>query len=89
MLPIQLGTPVVAEPMRVPLFGAEMPLCHRCGTPCPECREELGQEIPAELSSALSIMDYTIEVENGEVAADVQSKVHAMELRRQQDKKQL
>ena len=93
VLPIQLGTPVVAEPMCAPLFGAEMPLCHRCGTPCPECREELGQEIPAELSSALSVMDYehrhnyTIEVESGEVAADVQSKAHTMELKRRQDKK--
>ena len=33
-------------------------LCHRFGTPCPECRSELACEIPPELLSARAIHDY-------------------------------
>ena len=52
----------IGKPLCVPLFGKAMPLCHRCGTPCPDCCVELGHCIPAELSSAYAVL----EVSNGD-----------------------
>ena len=46
------------QPLCVTLFGNEMPLCHACGCPCPECRDELLEEIPAELATTRAIVDY-------------------------------
>ena len=48
----------IGEPMCVPLYGQAMPLCHKCGTPCADCRAELELELPQELSSATCVLDY-------------------------------
>lgn len=41
-----------------PLFSESLPLCYSCGTPCPECCEELGHGLPPELQTAIAIKDY-------------------------------
>ena len=61
------------EPLCVPLFGANMPLCHVCGVPCPECREELGQELPAELSSARELLHPELENVTTELEENAES----------------
>ena len=60
----------IGEPLCVPLFGQAMPLCYRCGTPCPECRTELGCHLPTELLSARAILDDTDPNEAGDIAED-------------------
>ena len=41
----------VNEPSIMPWF-VDMPVCFNYGVPCPECRTELGLEIPEEMSTA-------------------------------------
>ena len=41
----------VNEPFTMPWFN-DMPVCFNCGVPCPDCRTELGEDIPQELSTA-------------------------------------
>lgn len=43
----------------VPLFTEEcMPLCHNCGTPCPDCRTQLDVPHPKEMLTATAILDW-------------------------------
>lgn len=67
--------PVLPESLKVdkcglclPLFGDQMPVCHKCGTPCPECRTELGLELPDEIQSGHEFlaMAATIDDSDGE-----------------------
>ena len=39
------------EPLTIPWFD-NIPVCHRCGVPCPSCRNELASELPSEMSTA-------------------------------------
>ena len=43
------------EPATVPWFD-NIPLCHRCGVPCPSCRDELASDLPSEMSTAQAIV---------------------------------
>ncbi|KAJ7391473.1 hypothetical protein OS493_018520 [Desmophyllum pertusum] len=45
------------EPCTMPWFD-DMPVCFNCGFPCPECRAELGLDIPTEMSTAHAIMNF-------------------------------
>lgn len=45
------------EPSTVPWFD-NIPVCHRCGVPCPSCRNELASELPSEMSTAWAILCY-------------------------------
>jgi len=45
------------EPLTVPWFD-NIPVCHRCGVPCPSCRIQLGSELPSEMSTARAILNY-------------------------------
>ena len=47
----------VNEPSVMPWF-VDMPVCFNCGVPCPECRKELGLEIPEEMLTAKAILDF-------------------------------
>jgi len=47
----------VNEPCVMPWF-VDMPVCFNCGVPCPECRNELGEDIPAEMSTVHAIIDF-------------------------------
>ena len=47
----------VNEPCTMPLFN-DMPVCFNCGVPCPECRTELGEDIPQELSTAHALLHF-------------------------------
>ena len=47
----------VNEPSVMPWF-VDMPVCFNCGVPCPECRTELGLEIPEEMSTAKALLDF-------------------------------
>lgn len=42
----------------VTIFGKSMPVCHKCGIPCPECRTRLGKEMPEEMDTAKSFLNY-------------------------------
>ena len=44
--------------MCTPLFSECLPLCYNCGTPCPECSQELGLGLPSELQTAQALKDY-------------------------------
>lgn len=48
------------EPSTLPWY-VDMPVCFNCGVPCPECRTELGLDIPAEMSTANAILDFAQE----------------------------
>lgn len=48
---------VITQAYLMPLFGERMPLCLNCGTPCPECRVELGHDIPQSMSTAHALME--------------------------------
>ena len=45
------------EPLTVPWFD-NVPACHRCGVPCPCCRNELAYELPFEMSTAQAILRF-------------------------------
>ena len=45
----------VHEPATVPWFD-NIPLCHRCGVPCPSYRDELASDLPSEMSTAHAIV---------------------------------
>lgn len=45
------------EPSTLPWF-VDMPVCFNCGTPCPECRTELGLEIPEEMTTVNAILHF-------------------------------
>lgn len=47
----------VSAPMCLPLFSEAMPLCHACGFPCPSCRQDLGLEMPEDLSIAKAVLN--------------------------------
>ncbi|KAM7450952.1 hypothetical protein ABFA07_001342 [Porites harrisoni] len=47
----------VNEPFTMPWFN-DMPVCFNCGVPCPECRTELGEDIPQELSTAHALQQF-------------------------------
>ena len=42
----------------VPLFAKPMPVCHSCRVPCPDCREELGQDVPPEMMTMAAFINY-------------------------------
>ena len=44
------------EPSTLPWF-IDMPVCFNCGVPCPECRTELGLEIPEEMTTVNAILN--------------------------------
>lgn len=45
------------EPCTMPWFD-DIPTCFNCGVPCPECRSELGVDIPMEMSTARAVLDF-------------------------------
>lgn len=45
------------EPCTMPWFD-DMPVCFNCGVPCPECRTELGLNIPMEMSTAHALLEF-------------------------------
>lgn len=45
------------EPATV-AWTENIPLCYRCGVPCPSCRNELTSELPEEMSTARAILCY-------------------------------
>ncbi|KAJ7394858.1 hypothetical protein OS493_000693 [Desmophyllum pertusum] len=45
------------EPCTMPWY-VDMPVCFNCGVPCPECRTELGLDIPMEMSTAHALLDF-------------------------------
>ena len=47
----------VNEPCSMPWFN-DMPVCFNCGVPCPECRTELGEDIPQEMSTAHALLNF-------------------------------
>lgn len=55
----------------VPLF-AKMPVCHQCGVPCPDCREELQQDVPEEMSTIRAYMYYNQIHESSDVDEDLE-----------------
>ena len=47
----------VNDPLSVAWYE-NIPLCYNCGIPCPNCREEMGTEAPAEMSTVRALLDY-------------------------------
>ena len=47
----------VNEPCTMPWFN-DMPVCFNCGVPCPECRTQLGEDIPQEMSTAHALLHF-------------------------------
>ena len=47
----------VNEPCTMPWFS-DMPVCFNCGVPCPECRTQLGEDIPQEMSTAHALLHF-------------------------------
>lgn len=50
----------VNVPSTLPWY-VDMPVCFNCGVPCPECRTELGLDMPAEMSNANAILHFAQE----------------------------
>lgn len=57
------------EPLTIPWFD-NIPVCHRCGAPCPSCRNELASELPSEMSTARAILNFDDIHENNQNAGD-------------------
>lgn len=57
------------EPLTIPWFD-NIPVCHRCGVPCPSCRNELASELPSEMSTARAILNFDDIHENNQNAGD-------------------
>jgi len=47
----------VNDPLTVAWYD-NIPLCYNCGIPCPNCREELGKEVPTEMSTLRALLSY-------------------------------
>ena len=47
----------VNDPLTVAWYD-NIPLCYNCGIPCPNCREELGKEVPTEMSTVRALLSY-------------------------------
>ena len=47
----------VNDPLTVAWYD-NIPLCYNCGIPCPNCREELGKEVPTEMSALRALLSY-------------------------------
>ena len=60
----------VHEPATVPWFD-NIPLCHRCGVPCPSCREELASDLPSEMSTAQAIVCFDAIHEDRDLLVDL------------------
>lgn len=41
-------------------------VCHKCGTPCQECRTELGLELPGELRSGHEFLAMVVNVDDSD-----------------------
>ena len=63
ILPNESSRYGTGDPLCVPLFGVNMPLCHVCGSPCPDCRENLGEDLPLELVSARELLGCNVSQE--------------------------
>ena len=60
----------VHEPATLPWFH-NIPLCHRCGVPCPSCRDELGYDLPSEMSTAQAIVCFDAIHEDQDLLVDL------------------
>ena len=60
----------VHELATVPWFD-NIPLCHRCGVPCPSCREELASDLPLEISTAQAIVYFDAIHEDQDLLIDL------------------
>ena len=68
-LPQSLAAYFENEPSTVPWFN-NIPVCHRCGVPCPSCRNELASELPSEMSTAWAILSFDTIHENNQNSSD-------------------
>ena len=57
------------KPLTKPWFD-NSPVCHRCGVPCPSCRNELASELPSETCTAWAILNFDDIHKNNQNAGD-------------------